>query len=106
MSKSLKDIAKSKKNGQDETSDMDLKDNMFFSETPDELPQDVSEMIGKYSGKSESELMSELRRVTSEQKKEGVYDPQSMQTLVQQLAPMLNEEQKRKLQTITSQLGL
>jgi hypothetical protein len=62
-----------------------------------ELPEDVRELAGKYRGMNESQLMDALMSETRKRKAEGSYDPASIQSGVNALLPMLNEEQKRKL---------
>lgn len=64
----------------------------------------VREMMNKYSGMSESELMRELLSVTAKQKAEGNFDAGSLERGVNTLLPMLNEEQKRKLYGILGKL--
>ena len=71
----------------------------------DMAKMDAEGIINEYGGKSESELMAELMRVTGEQKQAGTFDPAGMRTMANSLLPMLNEEQKRKLNGILEMLG-
>ncbi len=64
----------------------------------------VDSLISQYSGMSESELMCELSAAVSKQKAEGKFDPESLQRGIEAIAPMLNEEQRRRLYNITGRL--
>jgi hypothetical protein len=62
------------------------------------------ELLKKYSGMSENELMRELLNATGKQKDEGKFDPDSVKKGVNAIMPMLNAEQKRKLSEIIGKL--
>ncbi len=58
----------------------------------------------QYRGKSESELMNELKRAASQGKSNGTLSNQKMDKFAKQIAPMLDENQKKKLNRILSEL--
>lgn len=63
----------------------------------DDLPGEIKELAGKYGGMNENQLMEALMTETRKRKAEGSYDPASIQSGVNALLPMLNDEQKRRL---------
>ena len=63
-----------------------------------------SDLIGQLSGKSENELMRELSDLTSIKKAEGTFDIDSIQQSAKRIAPMLNDEQRRRLNEIINNL--
>ena len=64
----------------------------------------VEGLIDRFSGKSEAELMRELKQATSAQKAEGRFDELQLKQGIQAIAPMLNAEQRRRLDDIIKQL--
>lgn len=58
---------------------------------------DVNELIGKYSGMSEGELMSALLEAVQKQKADGSFDRDELMNGVNSILPMLNDEQRKKL---------
>ena len=74
------------------------------NEIPRELSEKLSSIVGKYSGMSESELMSALKAETDRQKKEGRFDQASLTNGMNAILPMLNDGQKKKLFEIINQI--
>lgn len=64
----------------------------------------MSEQIHKYEGKSEQELMDEVLRVTKEQKQKGELDGAKLNSFKNNIWPMLNEEQRKKLVSILGKI--
>jgi hypothetical protein len=58
----------------------------------------VKSMYNQYSGMSQGELEQELFHMIEQQKKDGTFDKTQLQNTYQMLLPMLNEEQKQKLE--------
>lgn len=69
-----------------------------------EAERNISELVDRYKDKSEAELMSELMRVTAQQKREGMLDANSISSAAETIMPMLNEKQAKKLNEILSKL--
>ena len=65
----------------------------------------IESMMNAYGGKSETELMDELRRMTERQKKDGSFDASAMQKTADSIMPMLTSEQRQKLIGIMNMLG-
>lgn len=66
---------------------------------------DLNAIIGHYSGKSERELMNELYALTERQKATGSFDHGSVKRGVEAISPMLNNEQRRRLNDILNKLS-
>ena len=58
----------------------------------------------QYQGKSEGELMRELKKAAAEGKSSGTLSDQKIDRFARQVAPMLNEAQKKKLARIIGEL--
>ena len=69
------------------------------SDSP-ELRKNVDELMQKYGGRSESELMSELKKVTDQQKRSGQFSEAELAAAENSILPYLNEEQQAKLRQI------
>ena len=64
----------------------------------------IQNIVNQYSGKSDNELLSELKRVTGEQKEAGQLDDNTMENVANRLSPMLNAQQRQRLQDVIRQL--
>ena len=62
------------------------------------------EKIKEYSGKSESELYAELISLASKGKEDGTLNEKSINDFQEKISPVLNEEQREKLQEILNKL--
>ena len=60
----------------------------------------VQNVVDKYGGKSEAELMQEL----SAAKQSGLIDPAALASVAGRIAPMLTPEQQLRLQSVLKQL--
>ena len=65
----------------------------------------IESMMNAYGGKSEAELMDELKRMTERQKKAGSFDAEGMRKTASSIMPMLTSEQQQKLIGIMNMLG-
>lgn len=65
---------------------------------------ELEELIGRYSGKSEAELMRELISETSRRKAEGTFDEAQLKRGAEAILPFLSEGQKQKLYSILGRL--
>lgn len=61
---------------------------------------EIQNIVERYSGKSESELMNELRSA----RQKGAIDANELAKVAQRLAPMLTPEQQQRLLQVMSQL--
>lgn len=60
----------------------------------------VQNIVSQYSGKSEQELMQELRAA----RQNGAINPSELAGVAQKLAPMLSPEQQQRLVQVINQL--
>ncbi len=67
-----------------------------MKEHPEES-EELRSRIKKYEGKSESELMEELRRTTREGKKDGTLNDAQIDNFYEKAAPMMDGEMKKRL---------
>ncbi len=61
---------------------------------------EVQNLVDHYSGKTETELMDELRYA----RQAGAIDPNELAGVAQKLAPMLTPEQQQRLFSVMQQL--
>ena len=70
----------------------------------DELKQhygpQIDEMIGKFQNMSEAELITEVFKIINEKKKNGTFNPNDIDNLAKMISPLLNDEQKRKMEQL------
>ncbi|MBP5661711.1 MAG: hypothetical protein J6X30_00980 [Clostridia bacterium] len=62
-------------------------------------------MAKRYEGKSESELLRDLKSTVAKGKANGTLTDEKLRTLAQTVAPMLSGAQKDKLRDLMKQLG-
>lgn len=100
MKKSLRSIALDKSNNEEPAMKSEASNNIeSFHNT------DVEGLLSQYSVLSEAQLMNELLAVTSRQKAEGSFDPDALMRGMNAIAPMLTEEQRRRLNDIAGMLN-
>jgi hypothetical protein len=61
-------------------------------------------MAKKYEGKSENEIYNDLSRAVKKGKSDGTLTDEKINGIAQTIAPMLNAEQKQKLDKLMSSL--
>lgn len=80
-----------------------------FSEknlTPEQKRQfeAMKNTAAKYRGKSEEELMRELKQTVQKDKASGTLTDKKMENFQKKISPMLNEQQRKKLEKIMKEL--
>ena len=55
------------------------------------------EFVSKYGEMSEAELMSEMLKLVAEKKKDGTFDAEQIKLVAEQVAPLLDDEQRGKM---------
>ena len=65
---------------------------------------DIKRKAKQFEGKSENELMGELFKRVGEGKKNGTLTDSDLDRFAAQAAPMLNAEQRKKLQQLLSKM--
>ena len=66
------------------------------------IPNDV---MKKYGGMREEQLVDELMKKVREQKQNGSYDEAQMQNFVKLISPHLSDEQRKKLMSLISAMN-
>ncbi len=80
--------------------------NMDSSRIEDDSIASVEETIAQYENKSEDELMNDLERVITQGRKDGSFTDDMLDGFVQNVAPMLDEAQRQKLQSIAQMIKM
>ena len=68
------------------------------------VEKDLQEKISQYEGKSREELMEELLTSVDAAKKDGTFTKEALEEFKSKVAPMLNEEQRERLDEIAKKL--
>lgn len=66
--------------------------------------EDMEKFMGDRAGKTEEELMAELRAMTRRQQSSGELSETRMEEIYRLLAPMLTEKQKEKFRQVIARL--
>ena len=61
---------------------------------------DIDNLINKFNGMSEGELITEVFKIINEKKRNGTFNPDEIDQLASIIAPMLNDEQRQKMQQL------
>jgi len=65
-----------------------------------EVMQSVASAVRRYEGKSEEELIGELKSA----QKSGLIDPNELSGVAARIAPMLSAEQRQRLESVLKNL--
>ena len=77
------------------------KENINIEKSTEKIDEnDVKRMIDERSGKSEEELLDELKSKVNESKSQGKFNDKELNNFKKTVLPFLNEEQKSKLDEI------
>ena len=104
--KDLRQLKSKKKLNKDEIKTAAEKTGINIGDIKDENLEGFEEVIEKYGDKSEDELMSDLERMVVEGRKEGTFSDEMLEAFVQNVSPMMDDEQRRKLESITRMLRM
>lgn len=97
MKRDLKNMRNVPSNGKKNLNPNDYND--YVKNVPKDQLNDMQSAINHYSGKSDGDLMRDLKNMTS-----GV-DSRQLKDVQQKLSPMLTPQQQQKLSQILSQLN-
>ena len=95
----MKRTLRGSKNSQTALPNMEDLEQMAKNVSPDQMSE-VQNLVDRYSGKSESELMNELRYA----RQSGAIDPNELASVAQRLSPMLTPDQQQRLFSVMQQL--
>ena len=62
--------------------------------------EDIRKKAESYVGKSDAELIGEIMKTARQGKADGSIDNDQLQRFAESVAPMLNQEQKERLNTV------
>lgn len=82
------------------------KANINIEDIKDEKVQGVEEVIEKYGNKSEDELMGDLERMIGEGRRDGTFSEDMLDAFVQNVMPMMDEEQRKRLENIARMIRM
>ena len=60
----------------------------------------IDDLIGRFQNMSEAELITEVFKIINEKKRNGTFNPQDIDNLAKIISPLLNEEQKKKMEQL------
>ena len=66
--------------------------------------EDLRDTAQKYAGKSEEEVLSEILRLAGENRRNGTLTESEIKDFERKVLPMLNEEQKARLERVLKML--
>ncbi len=66
----------------------------------------IEDTISQYENKSEGELMGDLERMISQGRKDGSFSDEMLEGFIQNVAPMLDNEQRKKLESIAQMIKM
>ncbi len=98
MARDLKNFARRKGKNVDE---------QIVREIPQEKQaqaQELKEQISQYEGKSEDELFTALLAQVEQGKRDGSFSEEGLHSFIQSVSPMLDEQQRQKLNEIADQI--
>ena len=64
----------------------------------------IMELLTKYGGKSQNELINEFYKLVDKQKKEGTFDKNKIVNIASAIMPFLNSEQKNLVSNILNKV--
>jgi hypothetical protein len=80
--------------------------NMDVSGIEDESVKGLEDTIAQYENKSEGELMGDLERMISQGRKDGSFTDDMLEGFIQNVAPMLDAEQRKKIESIAQMIKM
>ncbi len=83
--------------------DASQKENELNTDQKKQLEQ-LKGMAKKYEGKSENDILRDLNAAVARGKKDGTMSNEKMESIAKTIAPMLNREQKSKLDKLIKSL--
>ena len=73
-----------------------------FKKVEDEYGDVIQDFISKYGEMSEGDIVAEILRLVAIKKQEGTFDSSAIRSLANQITPMLNDEQRAKMNYLLS----
>ena len=98
MAKNLKKSIRQKK------SNAGLRRDLKIPKGKEAQAQQLEKQMQQFEGKSENDLMNQLMAEVEKGKQEGTFTDASLAAFIKNVSPMLNAEQKKKLQSLTQKI--
>ena len=80
------------------------KDKEKLEEISGKYGEQVDDLIGRFQGMSEPDLMREIFGIINQKKRDGTFNPTEIRKLADTIRPMLNNEQQQKLDVLLGML--
>jgi hypothetical protein len=90
----------------DEVREAAKKLNVDASQIEEDNIRSVEETFAQYEDKNEDELMGDLERVISQGRQDGSFTDDMLDGFIQNVAPMLDDVQRKKLQSIAQMIKM
>ncbi len=105
--KDLRQMKKEKMRcSQEELQETAQKLNIDASGIEEENVRNIEDTIAQYENKSEGELMGDLERMISQGRKDGSFTDDMLDGFIQNVAPMLDAEQRKKLEGLAQMIKM
>lgn len=75
-----------------------------FKKVENEYGDFVQDFVSKYGEMEEQDLMSEMLKLVAEKKAEGTFDADKIKQVATQIAPLMNDEQRNKMNNLLKYL--
>ena len=82
--------------------------NSYHKKTSDSFtgtPKDIRKTAEEYAQMSDNDLLSEIKKAAADGKKNGTFSEEQLRQFVSAVSPMMNEEQKSRLNSVIRMLG-
>jgi len=83
-----------------EEGDLNKDESQTIDDLKEEYGEKFDEMISQYQNMEESELIGEVFKLVNKSKQEGTFNPTKLRNIAESLKPLLNDEQKEKLEQL------
>ena len=97
----INDFAERVENGQ-----MNEEEKEVIDDLKGQYGNQVEDLISKFQGMSETELLGEVFKIINKQKQEGNFDMNKITDIAQKIKPLLNLEQQNKLEDLLKLISL
>lgn len=98
MAKNLKKSIRQKKSNQGPQKELKI------PKGKEAQAQQLEKQMQQFSGKSEGDLMEQLMAEVQKGKQDGTFTDESLSAFIKNVSPMLNAQQKQKLQSLTQKI--
>ncbi len=76
------------------------KEETALNDLKEQYGSQIEDLISKFQNMSEAELITEIFKIINEKKRNGTFNPSEIDKLAEMIKPLLNEEQKQKMEEL------